>query len=248
MLTADRIYDHLKKDPEKWNDYCKSTDEMEFNMTEENRATIRLVLTRVVREIGSHDWGTAPGIDTMVLKSVRAKKRDYVKILEQFVGRLRSEPMRSWTRVHRRHPLQIPGKKKGQKPLLCVVIDTSGSMWDEAIFKEIMRELLALKQVTEKIHVVVGDTELKGKWIFRHKLNASAVKFSGGGGTDLQFGWDYARDMKCDAVICYTDGWCGEIKDYEVPSFFMLTCKNQEFDKGGSFAKYPSLQIMEQYA
>ena len=223
-LTAEKLYGFLDLVKGNWQPDCESVDEIDFAISADEKVAIAEICKQIINKIGPDRlYGLEHGFQKMVVKLTQPAKRNYREVVRQFVGKLKQDTKKSWSRVSRRYPNQVAGKSKDLLPTLCVVIDTSGSMSNPRILTEISRELMALKKSVKGIHVVAGDTQLTFAKRFKHSLEVEDIEFKGFGGTNLQFGWDYAFEHKCDGVICYTDGAIGGLEDRGLKSFFVLT-------------------------
>jgi predicted metal-dependent peptidase len=242
-LTVEKLYDFLEQRSDSWSPDCEVLDEVEFDISDNERAVIQAITAEIRKKLGSRMMiGFSPGVEQMVVKMAQPARRNYREIVREFVGDLKQDKRKSWSRVARRYPHQVAGKAREKKPLLCVVIDTSGSMGQEKILRKITSELLALRVVVKGIFVVAGDVEPTFSKKFTSKMNVSEIEFKGFGGTDLQFGWDFAKDNKCDGVICYTDGYLEDLDTRNLPSFFVLT--QSGFLENEKFRNFPAV-VME---
>lgn len=117
---------------------------------------------------------------------------------------LRGETKKTWKKISRRLPEVIKGKAKTNIPKVMLVVDTSGSMDDETLSK-IQWQVHFLSQHYD-FTVIWGDTKLEGLQKIK-KGQKSNIKFSGGGGTDLNFYYDIHLKENFDLIIFDTDGY-----------------------------------------
>lgn len=110
----------------------------------------------------------------------------------------------------RQDELILPGTAQ-PNPKVAVIIDTSGSMYDE-LLSQCLAEIKGLLRVVKNgVTYISGDTHTcaKGK-----TNNVKGVKLEGGGGTDM--GRIIEENQKgYDLIIVLTDGytgWCDKIK------------------------------------
>jgi len=126
------------------------------------------------------------------------------RLLRRYVGSvLQSQP--DFLRPPRRFPNLVgivPGRRRrGTKPRIMAVIDTSGSITDETL-DAINGELVYLGR-DHDVLVVECDAEIHGVYAY------SRIESVGGrGGTDLRppFAVDFLRKHKPDLMIYFTDG------------------------------------------
>lgn len=165
-----------------------------------------------------------------VIQTINVKK-NYKQILTNFAYKtIDKKAKRSWIRPSRRYPGQSPGRKQQRKPHVLMAFDTSGSMWDDDVMGNFKGQLSQLLNVCEAVTVVMGDTTETFRGDARKDKNIlNKLKFSGGGGTSLQFMWDVAKEIKADGIICNTDGYINEPDTHNIPTVFMIYPHGQEF-------------------
>lgn len=168
------------------------------------------------------------------------KSRTDKNSIFNFLTRLSIGTKRKWTKLHRRYPYQAKGSRKNKKPKLALVIDTSGSMGSEELFELIQHQSLVLVNRCEQLWIVVGDTRMEYSMFVKRKnqFKVSDVIFKGGGGTNLQFGWDFAKENNLDGVIVHTDGHIGKFNDHNLKTIFYLYGKGN-LEQGG----YQNIQV-----
>lgn len=237
-LTSQKLYEILYLVWDKVAPSLGGNDEVEFDLNDNEKAMLANMVKEAFEKVGGVLPGNTSGeLFTVISDSFLKTKTDYKRILQNFVGKLKDETQRTWTRQNRRYPNQTRGKRKFDKPQLCVVIDTSGSMWSEKLFKEIASEINLLSHLAERLWIVCGDTQLQSEVKLKGRLKPESIKFKGGGGTCLQFGWDFAKEKDVDAVIVYTDGYIGQFNTYNLSTVFMLT-QDATQDNVKSFPHY----------
>lgn len=151
---------------------------------------------------------------------------DYSSIIKKFALRVKAKrKIKTWSRVNRRHPNQIKGKvvEVELKTKLLVVMDTSGSMWEGKNLDTVLGEIKKLSNVCNDIWIVGGDVIEQ----FRIRVDGSNLDFknfnvTGGGGTDLQFGYEAAKDLTVDGIIAFTDGHIPPLDSFGIPSLFVI--------------------------
>lgn len=156
------------------------------------------------------------------------KSRTDKNSIFNFITRLPVGAKRTWTKLHRRYPYLAKGKRKDRKAKVLMVVDTSGSMGGETLFKLIAHQAQILVNRCEQLCIVTGDTQLETMTMFKRKndFQPEKIAFAGGGGTDLQFGWDYAKEHGFDGVIVHTDGHIGQFDDHGKKTIFYLYGEN----------------------
>lgn len=164
------------------------------------------------------------GVGRTLLAKLLKSKVDYRSILQNFATSTRNvETERRWKRRHRRYPTQSPGIITKRQPHVVVVADTSGSMADQETIDNLNSQIAALHAVCKTVTVVVGDTEERGRFdLSKTRFRHDTVNFVGGGGTDLQFGLDAAKELGADGVVVQTDGYIPDIDNYGIPTFFCI--------------------------
>jgi predicted metal-dependent peptidase len=185
--------------------------------------------------------GNMPGNLSARIFEMLKSKTNYLQVINAFATSVRdSDAIRTWTKQHRKYPNQTPGRKREFKPHVVMILDSSGSMWSDKTGTLMASEIKALKDVCDAVTLVVGDTKECYRLNLKDKdFDITKFKLEGGGGTHLQFGWDCAREVKADGVICHTDGYICEIDDYNIPSLFFIYPGGHEWHP----EKYKNLMI-----
>lgn len=91
-------------------------------------------------------------------------------------------------------------------PSIAVVVDTSGSMGTDRLEKAMAEVAGILKSLGQRegVDAIVCDAAVAGaKKVFK----ANQIELTGGGGTDMRVGVDYALKKKPHAIIVITDGY-----------------------------------------
>lgn len=168
------------------------------------------------------------------------KSRTDKNSIFNFLTRLSIGVKKKWTKLHRRYPYLAKGKRKNKKAKIALVIDTSGSMGMDELFELIKDQVQVLVNRCEQLWIVVGDTQMEYSVFVKNKrsFNIDDVVFQGRGGTDLQFGWDFAKEKNLDGVIVHTDGHIGEFDDHGIPSIFYLYGRGNQEQEG-----YQNIQV-----
>lgn len=110
----------------------------------------------------------------------------------------------SWKKVNRRC-IPLMGKyKKGIK--LNLIVDTSGSCYDTDIQKIFFTEIEYISRKLKEIQIYEFDTKIKNKYKYK-KGDWKTIKYTGGGGTDIQPIFDHLKKIKNkNYTIVFTDG------------------------------------------
>jgi predicted metal-dependent peptidase len=156
---------------------------------------------------------------------------DWRKAIEPFVAETRVR-VHTYSRPSRRFPTRIgevPGRlfgsRRGLRPHVLVVIDTSLSMTTEEL-REVGFHLVRLSDLA-RLTVAECDTELTRVYPFAGVLD----RVKGRGGTDLRppFVPAFLAELGVDGVIYFTDGQGPFLEDPPaVPTLWILT-KPDEF-------------------
>jgi predicted metal-dependent peptidase len=161
---------------------------------------------------------------------ILAKISDLIKtttdrnVVYNFTNSLKNSRKYSFKKINKRYPYIAQGRASDKKPILVLMMDSSGSMDNPEIRMMMGDQLYQLITITKQLHVVVGDTILQfSKHIENESdFNIEEIEFKGGGGTSLQFGWDYAESIDADGLVCHTDGHIMDFDDKGIPTMFYL--------------------------
>lgn len=177
--------------------------------------------------------GSVPGAVEQRLDALRKSKMSFRSQLKLFAQKSVGTKMRrSWSRQNRKYPGQTPGSSPDKDSRLVVWIDTSGSVWDAEVQAEIAGHIKALSMVCTNLDVVFGDVTLTHKVTFKGSFSLNKLVFKGGGGTNCQFVFDYAKKTKADGVFLITDGEVGSFNQLGVPTIVGLVTKHAQEIKG----------------
>lgn len=158
--------------------------------------------------------GTIPSFVSTRLESLEKSKVNFRKQLLIFAQTvINPSRTQTWARQNRRYPNQIKGSRTKQTSKIVVWVDTSGSNYSVPVFQKIAGHLKALSGVCGDVEVLFGDVTLHSKCkVGEKKFSLEKLDFKGGGGTDPQFVFEYAKKNKADGVILFTDGEIPEVK------------------------------------
>lgn len=96
-----------------------------------------------------------------------------------------------------------------KKPELAVIVDTSGSISREELDEAIAEVASVLRAHANRMTIMAVDTKVHEVHTVAVSSKVETLKFSGGGGTDLRVGFDYALKLrpKPNIVIVFTDAF-----------------------------------------
>ncbi len=131
----------------------------------------------------------------------------------------------SWNKAHKNRVTRLAGYKLLQqgsvKPpvalkQLLIAIDTSGSITDEqlSIFYSQVKGFLDVRPHV-KGHVCYWDTRIANSGEFRDYKTFSKVAAKGGGGTDVECVFEYAKENELKYLVIFTDGYCDFPKNWK---------------------------------
>lgn len=169
--------------------------------------------------------GNVTGDLSILLDKLFKSKVNWKEKLRRFSAKaLKSEKTTTRRRINRRYGLMSPGKKTDYKLHIGFVLDVSGSMdetWLAQGFAEMDKILDSDKGI--KITLIEADTEVKKVVEYTKKTKA---EITGRGGTALDCGFEKAKELGVDAVICFTDGdFYEQLEDLKVPTLFAIIGK-----------------------
>lgn len=143
---------------------------------------------------------------------------NFKQLFKMFVGKsLRQNKKATWKKSSRRFGAAEKGKKKDNKPSVLIVVDTSGSMSDDALEKINFQISHILKHY--ELTVCWGDTCLENYKKVKKKTKFKA-EYIGRGGTNLNF-WENVPG-KYDLVVFNTDGYIPEIGNKKQKKVFCI--------------------------
>lgn len=104
---------------------------------------------------------------------------------------------------------------------LVVGVDCSGSI-SGSMFNAFMAQLQAIKGMS-RIKVVEVGSNIRAVYDFECGTKRSIVRRQGGGGNGEHVFFPFAKNMKPDAILYMTDGYCVPTKDPGIPTAWILT-------------------------
>ncbi|MBK7962542.1 MAG: hypothetical protein IPK04_15935 [Bdellovibrionales bacterium] len=171
--------------------------------------------------------GRLPGNLSKYITAILAESQiDYSSLLQKFVGRApANHKQRTWTRTNRKYPNLIKGSIRNAKenPRMLVIMDTSGSMWDDSTLKKVLAEIDKIYRVCPDLWVIGGDVVEKFRYFLKKgAFTPSPRELFGGGGTDLQFGFNAAKELDVDGTIVLTDGAIPTFDTHKIETTFVI--------------------------
>lgn len=166
--------------------------------------------------------GSTPADVVMELDRIRKSRNNWKKILQRFVSNTQeilTETSR--TKRNRRYGFVQPGHRQFPKHRLAVVIDTSGSCFNEEMFNLFYSEIVGINNAGSDIVVLNCDTEVKS--VQEYKPNVK-LKFQGGGGTMYQPALDECKKLDVDGIIFFGDMECfdGQLVNPKIPVLWAI--------------------------
>lgn len=192
--------------------------------TQVNRAVVDAVTD--LAKLGKGP-GLLPNFLAMRINEILYESQvDYSTLLKKFttqtIGHVHK---RSWSRVHRKYPNQIRGraKKIDHNPRLLIIMDTSQSMWQEPLLNKVMAEIKKLKEIVPDLWIVGGDVIEQFRVCLKdEEFSTQRLVLTGGGGTDIQFGFEAAKDLDVDGTIVLTDGFIPQFYTHNITTAFVI--------------------------
>lgn len=139
------------------------------------------------------------------LERMRRAEYDFKQLFEMAVRSSILEGKKAtWMRPNRRYGRKAKGYVKKPKPKVLVLTDTSGSISQEVI--EIVSWQVQYLSEEYDFHFCWGDTELQGM-VKVENGEVPPFKFTGYGGTELNFFQELEEEHQYDLIIFNTDGY-----------------------------------------
>ena len=152
-------------------------------------------------------------------------------ILRQFVATAgRTGRSGTWQREHRRFTHTTPGYRKNHRLNLLIGVDVSDSTNAPGLRELFAAEVLRIARGrSASITILYANSRIQRIENFRDS-HVTAESYHGGGFTDLQPVFDYARTMhpRPAAVIYLTDGIGPAPQKMEFPTLWVLTAEGEK--------------------
>lgn len=190
---------------------------------------VRDTIDGAIRDLAEQDKspGYLPDFLSRQLNTILAECGiDYSSLIKKFATKLKDKKqIKTWNKTNRRYPNKIKGKiiSKQVNTKLLIVMDTSGSMWEGKNLDLALGEIKKLSNECKDIWIVGGDVIEQFRFnVVDKKFDFKRFTVTGGGGTDLQFGYVAAKELAVDGVIVLTDGYIPPVNSSNIPSLFVI--------------------------
>jgi predicted metal-dependent peptidase len=188
----------------------------ESQEAQEERKTQMDQQVAAARDAQQRQKGSVPDCINKLVDDLIKPKVDWRAKLREFVQMTGKNDV-TWRKPNRRfaaHGLYLPVLESEECPHLCIVFDTSGSIYcNEKTAQSFVSEVNAIIEdiPPEKITVLHTDTKVA----YETELDAGepiSGEFHGGGGTDFNAVMDHITQLETApaAVIFFTDLYCGD--------------------------------------
>ncbi|MEC4685377.1 MAG: VWA-like domain-containing protein [Nitrospirota bacterium] len=173
---------------------------------EADRETATAQTVVIVKEC--HKRGVFPGSMESIVKDILQPKVNWKAFLRTFISSCKScDTVRTWSRLNRRLPHVIKGKKRHDRFNLVLIADTSMSTFP--VRDMFLAEITGVARECDTLTVMEVDAAVQAVYEFDEtRLKKS---FKGNGGTAFTPAFDYLKDplnlLSPDAVIYLTDGY-----------------------------------------
>lgn len=194
--------------------------------------------------------GKIPGEMVGKINAIRNKKKpkpvaDWKRYFRRYLGNEFTEFIRKSKKHESRRFPDAAGNRHRRKSHILVAIDTSGSV-SMPEYLEFFGQIKTLTQHAD-FHIVECDTTIRYEYDYRGHPNET---LHGHGGTDFQKPIDLflANRRKYDALVYFTDGYCGIPKNTPKETLWVISSKGDQTDRnkykvnGASVAFIPKKQ------
>jgi predicted metal-dependent peptidase len=183
---------------------------------------IKVAANKALEQTKEKNAGNIPGNILEAIEKLNHKPRDWKAELRNFIAHT-AETVTESTRKrrNRRYGLLYPGTRTFPKLSLAILVDTSGSVYNE-LLNQAFAEVAKIHSCDTRIVVVEGDTQVNQVYEFNPK---KPIKVVGRGGTLFKPLFDKAEELDVDGIIFFTDGenFDGEaVKKPKVPMLWGL--------------------------
>jgi len=202
--------------------WAQGSDDVEY-VTEK----VKQVVNRALEESGGREAGNIPGDVLSLIDRLNYKPKDWRSDLQRFVSRTSEILIETSRKIrNRRYGIIYPGNKTFPKLVLAVIVDTSGSVCDEAL-AQCFAEIDRISKNNTKVIVIECDAEVQAVYDFDPKKK---IEIHGRGGTMFGPGIKKAEELDCDGILFVTDGCNFEgdsLKKPKLPILWVLyeNCK-----------------------
>lgn len=164
--------------------------------------------------------GNIPGDVQSVINELNKSLVSWQHVLNRFISKCTNTIMdSSRKRRSRRYGLVHPGSIKKPKLRLGIAIDSSGSVHDKYL-QQFFSEIKKIHALGIDIFVVEADTTVTQAFEYDPR---KPITVKGRGGTNFQPAITHLeKNAKCDAIVYFTDGECGESLTIKKPILWAL--------------------------
>ena len=176
--------------------------------------------------------GNLPGSLAALVKDYGKPRFDYWDVLRPFIQSHAKDDY-CWQRLNRRFVSQdiyLPGLYSEHVGELVVLVDGSGSCWDESVMKRFGSELSGVLDTNPvKVHVVYHDIPVQKVEVLEQGDTLTLTP-QGGGGTSHKPAFDWVLKNAPDAlcIIALTDLYTDFPEDPGIPTFWVSVAKGQK--------------------
>lgn len=236
-MSSYEVYDLLDdQDPDDLPDCPDDMVEVEGTpdqIAQAEQAISDLVSQAQMQAQMSNQGGTVPGEINVFLDKLRNPKLPWYKILSNLLnGQAKDDysfrqPNRRFLPNH-----YLPGMYSESLGDIAVAVDISGSITQKQ-FDSFITEINSIHQSAkpDKTHVVSFDTRISGEYTIEQQNDIMGLKFEGGGGTDIEPLYEWAKENQPKALIIFTDGYFHLAED-KIPAgipLYWIIHTNTEF-------------------
>lgn len=213
---------------------------------------IEQMVSKSANQAGGIGKGSVPASLKAELELIqRPPRKDWKALLAEYVkGSIPKDSTRTWSRINRRHPYLIKGKKPRRVPLIGVAMDTSGSVSDIQL-QAFLEEINHIRKVHgSDLDIIQCDCEISDV-IHVTAKGKMPTYVSGRGGTEYipALEWFDKAKRKPDVVIFFTDLFVGdedipkEPRSYNIIWVGTNTTQVEHFESLGKYGKFIAMEI-----
>lgn len=181
-----------------------------------------------VKQVGA---GNTPQHVLEELENFKKSNINWKQQLRKYITRCAaSKKQKTRVKRNRRYGVLFQGRKKAPELVLTLLLDESGSVCNEQ-FTQFWAEIEKIAPLAATINIVNFDAKVNS--VYEYKKNMK-IKRTGCGGTMFAPAFEKAKELKSDAVICFTDGYpCDTITKPSFPVLWASTSADERpFDFG----------------
>jgi predicted metal-dependent peptidase len=224
-ITSNELYDVLIKYKDDLGNYGENLDD-HSQLSDISEQESQEIIKKAASKLDKDDLkkiGNLPANIQNVLKDIMKTKSNFKQNLMYFYNVIKSNQCKkTFMKLNKRYPFKAKGRRQLKKPSICLAFDTSGSMLFEEYQAQFKYELSMYLKVCDKVWLVMGDTRETSRILIKKESDIDNLELLGGGGTNLQFAWNFAKEKKLDGIIVHTDGYIPEFNSYKIKTMFAL--------------------------